>query len=149
MTQAGQVDAEDPFLERLLRGSDGKVAAAARARAADVRDESTDVEAALAARAASTSAALARLIDVIDAARARAADADGHAPQPNGAQAADRLQGAQREAAAARCAADEQKALNRVLQERVRRPQCRRLAWRSRWSSCGIGCIGGCRDKVA
>lgn len=130
------MDAEDPFLERLLRGSDGKVAAAARARAADVRDESTDVEAALAARAAGTSAALARLIDVIDAARARAADAAGHGAQPNGAQAADRLQGVQREAAAARRAADEQKALNRVLQERVRRPRCRRLAWRLRWPSC-------------
>ena len=123
------MEAEDPFLERLLRGSDGKVATAVRARAADVRDEATDVEAALVARAVGTSAALARLIDVIDAAHARAAGAVGHTAQPNGAQAADRLQGAQREAAAARRAADEQKALNRVLQERVRRHSRHRVTW--------------------
>ncbi|KAK9831868.1 hypothetical protein WJX81_003988 [Elliptochloris bilobata] len=116
----GQVETEDPFLERLLRGGDDKAAALVRAQAAEIRDESTDVEAALAARSAGTSAALARLVDAIDAARARSTAAAEHAAQPNGADAEDgKLQGALREAAAARRAADAQKAVNRVLQERV------------------------------
>ncbi len=44
-------------------------------------------------------------------------------------QAADRLKDAQREAAAARRAADEQMALNRALQERVGAPVAFRIAW--------------------
>ena len=111
----------DLFLERLLRGGGEKAAALVRAKAAEVRDESTDVEAALAARAAGTRAVLAGLLDAVDAARAVADAAAAHAGQPNGVETEDALARARKDAAGARGAADAQKAVSRVLQERVRR----------------------------
>jgi len=111
---------EDLFLERLLRGGNEKAAALVRAKAAEIRDESTDVEAALAARAKGTRAVLAGLLDAVDAARARADAAAAHTAQPNGVETEDALARARKDAAAARGAADAQKAVNRVLQERVR-----------------------------
>lgn len=115
----GAAEPEDPFLERLLRG-EARTAAFVRGQAEEIRDNSTDVESALAARAAGTSAALASLVDAIDAARLRAAEAAAHAAQPNGVAAQDELQRLVKEAADARRAADAQKAVNRVLQQRVR-----------------------------